>query len=145
MASYVETLTTVWSPYYANDTHHIEAVQRRAARLAVNCFSRYQSATSILQQLDWPTLRERRDQMKLIMMYKIVHRFVFIQQNLPLSPYLNNISRGPSHRFIQPSTRVDSYKHLSFPSTIRMWNRLPNYVILSDSLSQFKNNLCNLS
>ena len=35
--------------------------------------SRYQSVTSILQQLDWPTLHERRDQIKLIMMYKIIH------------------------------------------------------------------------
>jgi len=140
----LEYASTVWSPYYANDTHLIEAVQRRAARLAVNCYSRYQSVTSILEQLDWPTLQERRDQMKMIMMYKIVHGLVFIQHNLPLTPSnLNNISRGHSNRFIQPSTRVDSYKHSFFPSTIRMWNRLPNYVILSDTLSQFKNNLCN--
>ena len=33
---------------------------------------------------------------------------------------LNNISRGHDHRFIQPATTVDSYKHLFLPSTIRM-------------------------
>jgi len=33
-------------------------------------------ATSILPELGWPTLQEIRDQMKLTMMYKIIHRLV---------------------------------------------------------------------
>ena len=82
--------------------------------------------------------------MKLIMMYKIIHGLVFIQHSLPLTySNLNNISRGHDHRFIQPATRVDSYKHSFFPSTIRMWNSLPHQVVSSESLLQFKNSLCN--
>ena len=34
---------------------------------------------------------------------------------------LNNSSRGHEHRFIQLATRVDSYTHSFFPSTICMW------------------------
>ena len=66
----------------------IEAVQRRAARLAVNCYSRHQSVTTILQQLNRPTLHDRRDQMKLIMMYKIIHGLIYIQHNLSLTNQL---------------------------------------------------------
>ena len=114
-------------------------------RFAANCYSRYQSVTSILQQLDWPTLHERRDQIKLIRMYKIIHGLIYIQHNLPLTySNLNNISRSHLHRSIQPATRVDSYKHSFFPSTICMWKRLPSVVVMSESLSQFKNSLTNL-
>jgi len=102
-----------------NNIHLIEAVQRRAARFVVNCHSRYQSVASIQQELGWPTLQERRDQMKLIMMYKIIHGLVYIQHNLPLTySNLNNISRSHPHRFIQPATRIDSYKHSYFPSYV---------------------------
>ena len=141
----LEYACSIWSPHCNNEIQFIEAVQRRAARFAVNCYSRYQSVTSIPQQLDWPTLRERRDQMKLIMMYKIIHGLIYIQHNLPLTySNLNNISRGHLHRFIQPATRIDSYKHSFFPSTICMWNRLPSVVVMSESLFQFKNSLTNL-
>jgi len=67
--------------------HHIAKIisnslrllkQRRTARLAENCYSRYQSVTDILQQLDWPTLNERRNQMKLIMMYKIIRTWTCV-------------------------------------------------------------------
>ena len=138
----LEYACTVWSPHYKTDIQMLEAVQRRAARLAVNCYSRYQSVTNILCQLSWTTLEERRDQMKLIMMYKIIHGLVFIQDILPLTySSLNDISRGHTQRFIQPATRVDSYKHSFFPSTILLWNRLPANVVSSESLQQFKSNL----
>ena len=35
-------------------------IQRRAARWMLNDYSRYSSVTSVLQQLQWPTLKERR-------------------------------------------------------------------------------------
>ena len=37
--------STIWSPCHKNHIQFIEAVQRRAARFAVNCYSRYQSVT----------------------------------------------------------------------------------------------------
>ena len=79
-------------------------------------YSRYQSVTDILQQLDWPILNERRNQMKLIMMYKIIHGLVFIQHSLPLTySNLNNISRGHNHTSIQPATNNTSHV------TLYMW------------------------
>ena len=38
----LEYASDVWSPYHNKDIQHIEAVQRRAARFTVNCYSRYQ-------------------------------------------------------------------------------------------------------
>ena len=92
--------STIWSLHHKNHIQLIEPVQRRTTRLAVNCYSRYQlqSVTDIFKQLDWPTLNKRRNQIKFIMMYKIIHGLVFIQHSLPLTySNLNNISRGHKH------------------------------------------------
>ena len=37
----------------------LEAVQRRGARFAMNCYDRYQSVTKMLCNLEWPTLEQR--------------------------------------------------------------------------------------
>ena len=42
----LEYACTIWSPHCKNDIQLIEAVQRRTARFAVNCYSRNQSVTT---------------------------------------------------------------------------------------------------
>jgi len=54
----LEYASTIWSPHHKNHIQLIEAVQRKAARLAVNRYSRYQSVTDTLKQLDWPTFNK---------------------------------------------------------------------------------------
>jgi len=74
----LEYACTVWAPHYHNDIQRIEAIPRRATRFAMNCYSKYQSVTSMLHQLDWLTLDDRRNQLKLMMMYKILHGLMYI-------------------------------------------------------------------
>ena len=57
----------------------------------------------------------------------------------PLPLAYSNLNNIHPHRFIQRATRIDSYKHSYFPSTICMRNRLPTSIIMSESLCQFKN------
>ena len=52
--------STVWDPYQAVYITNIEKIQRRAARWVLIDYSRYSSVTSMLHQLQWPTLEERR-------------------------------------------------------------------------------------
>ena len=52
---------------------YIEAVQRRAAIFTVNFYSRYESVSSMLENLNWPILEDCRKESKLVMMYKIIH------------------------------------------------------------------------
>ena len=109
----LEYASKVWSPYHNKDIQCIEAVQRRAARFIVNCYSRYQSVSNILHRLNWPTLEEHRNELKLIMMYKIVHGHVHIQPILPViySFSNNGTIRGHNNRLLQPATRTDIYKY----------------------------------
>ena len=44
-------------------------------------------------------------------------------------------------RFMQPMTRIDSYMYSFFPSAIKIWNDLPQNVIDSNDINQFKQKL----
>ena len=56
----LEYACTTWDPYQQNNKHHIEMVQRRAARYVKNRYHNTSSATEIIGQLQWTSLEERR-------------------------------------------------------------------------------------
>ena len=70
--------STIWSPYTMSNINKIEAIQRRAARFVFKDFAYFSSATSMLCSLSWPTLREHRCSLKLLMLYKIINQLVDI-------------------------------------------------------------------
>ena len=88
-------------------------------------------------RLGWPSLRARRLQAKAVMMYRIVNNLVAIPENVHLTRRETS-TRGHNARFLQPHTRVRAYKHSFFPSTIRIWNTLPEELTQKPSLESFK-------
>ena len=141
MRPILEYAATVWAPHYHTDIYQLEAVQRRAARFAMNCYNRHQSVTEMLHSLEWPTLVKRKYHSKIIMMYKIAH----IQPDIPIT-YSNAVStRGHHLKMLQPATKVDAYLYSSFPSAVKLWNSLPSNLIKSPSLDNFKCNLAKLN
>ena len=74
----------------------------------------------MLEKLNWSTLEDRRNdhELKLIMMYKIVHGHVHLQPILPvIHSFSNGTIRGHNNRFLQPAslaTRTDVYKYTFF-------------------------------
>ena len=69
----LEYSSTVWSPFTKKNITMTEAVQGRAARFVTNNYDQTSSVTSMLLRLDWPSLEQRREIAKAIMMYKILH------------------------------------------------------------------------
>ena len=65
--------------------------------------------------------------------------------DIPANPFLTPISthstRGHNMRFMQPMTRIDSYMYCFFPLAIKIWNDLPQNVIDSNDIDQFKQKL----
>ena len=90
----------------------------------------------MLQNLNWPPLAHCKNQLKVITMFKIMHQLIDIPTDTILIP--NYSLRGHSMRLLQPNTRVDSYLNSFFPSSIKIWNNLPNDLITCSSLDQFK-------
>jgi hypothetical protein len=99
--------------------------QRRAARFVINDYtSRTQGCvTSMLTSLEWQTLEQRRRISRLVMMYKIQHQLVDIDQDSYLRPG-DSRTRG-QHRFFQEGFNYDTLRN-SFQRTAREWNHLPD-------------------
>ena len=115
----LEYAATVWDPYHQTHIRSLESVQRRAARFATgNYYDRTPgSVTSMLQNLEWESLEERRTKSRLIMFYKITHDLIDIPSSAYLTPG-DTRTRG-SNRYRQLPTQKDVYKHSYFPRTIR--------------------------
>ena len=58
----LEYSCTVWDPAAQKDIDRLEAVQRRAARFALNQHQRMASAKLMLQELNWPSLEHHEGQ-----------------------------------------------------------------------------------
>ena len=69
----MEYTAAVWDPHHTGDIQHLEKVQRRAARWALNDYGRYNSVTSMLEHLGWDTLKKRRMITRLQTLFKILH------------------------------------------------------------------------
>ena len=68
----LEYSSTVWDPHTQENASKLERVQRRAARFVKNEYNQTASVTHLLQQLNWPTLQERRAQAKVV--YRMTHK-----------------------------------------------------------------------
>ena len=107
-------------------------------RWTTNDWNRTTSVSSLLHQLNWQTLKQRRSVTRLCLFYKIVYGLVAV----PL-PHLEPVvrpSRCNSMNFRQLHTGKDyyMYRFSFFPLAIVQWNALPEYVVVSPGLESFK-------
>ena len=87
----------------------------------------------MLARLKWPLLEHRRNFLKLTMFYKILYGLVDV--SLTLTSF-TTFTRGHSMRFVSPFARADTYQHSFLPSTIKLWNSLPDSLVVN--INQFK-------
>ena len=69
----LEYASAVWEPHTKEKTNKIEMVQRRAAHWTTNDWNRTTGVSSLLHQLNWQTLKQRRSVTRLCLFYKIVY------------------------------------------------------------------------
>ena len=89
----LEYASIVWSPYINTNIHKLEMVQHRAARFTTHNYSSWASVTEMLHNLNLPILEQQRHNLKLVMMYKIVHSQVYMESGNYLIPIMSN-TRG---------------------------------------------------
>ena len=71
---HLEYECSVWDPHTQKNIQSIEKVQRRTARFVKKCNQRTPgTVTSLLEELKWPLLEQRRKQTRLTNLYKIVN------------------------------------------------------------------------
>ena len=70
--SRLEYCASAWNPYLAQDIDKLEMVQRRGARFVKQEYNYTASVTELLNQLKWPELKQRRRDISLTLMFKII-------------------------------------------------------------------------
>ena len=100
-------------------------------------FNRYRqtsSVTNLMAGLDWEPLVNRRRAFRMFMFYKMHSGLVAIHPTLYLTP----IQYHTSHKYYIPHSRIDQHAFSFFPSTVRLWNKLPATTAHAPSLKVFK-------
>lgn len=134
----LEYASSVWDPYQQNDIHRLEMVQRRAARYVTNRYHNTSSVSSMIEQLEWTTLQERRKHSRLLMMYKLKNNIVRVDASSKLIPN-ERPSRNNNEQALRiPSCKTTARKDSFYPRTIKEWNTLPNCTVSAPSPESFK-------
>jgi hypothetical protein len=123
----LEYAAVVWEPYRIGQKKSLERVQRRAARFVTNTYDRTVSVSSLMSQLGWNSLEERRCKARLKCFYNVFN-------NLGGWSDLSTHLREPAFRGRRdhcfkvyiPMAKKDFYKYSFFVRTCRDWNSLPN-------------------
>ena len=137
--------SAAWHPITKQDSHRLDMIQRSAARMCMNDYSRESSVTEMLNDLKWTSLENRRTITRLILMFKISHNLVDIdwQDHLTKPKRLLKNTHALSYQRQQSRTRI---RELSFfPWTTKAWNGLPHGILDSTKLTSFKTELVKLS
>ena len=123
--------SSVWDPPVVVLQEELESVQKRAARFVTGNYS-YEtgSMTGILGQLKWESLKKRRKDNRLILLYKGLKGKASVPTD-DLIPKTRRCKNQHSMAFQTPIANTDVYKGSFFPQTIRDWNALPDSLISS--------------
>ena len=106
-------------------------MEKRAVRFVTGNYN-YEtgSITGILGQLKWESLKKRREDNRLILLYKGLKGKASVSTN-DLIPKTSRYRKQHSMAFQTPIAYTDVYKGSFFPQTIRDWNALANSLISS--------------
>ena len=126
----------IWDPHQQHLIHSLEMVQRRAARRMHHDFSPQTSASNLVDILGLERLETRRKRNKITTLFKVANRFLDIPASNHIS-YANRNTRGHTKKINIPTSRIDAHLHSFFPSTSRLWNRLPQEAVDAETVAEF--------
>ena len=136
----LEYCVAIWDPHQATSQRSIETIQRRAARFVVNNYDRRYSVTSILSNLQWETLENRRTKLCLIALFKEIHKIT--PSNVQFRQRLSSTRRQTGPKILEtPSFNKTCYQHSFYPRTTREWNLLPPDLRSILNINAFKSKL----
>ena len=136
--SRLEYCSSVWDPHLAKDSNKIEMVQRRSARFVTQEYNPRASVTDLLKDLNWPPLKDRRRDLRLVLLYKIIHGEVAIQvdDNI-LIPTDHRTRSNHPFSFRQLSAKSETLRSSFYHRTIPQWNSLSEQVVTAHTSASF--------
>ena len=134
----LEYSCSVWHPHKKSNRDKIEKVQRRAARFVSNNFRRKASVSEMLHELGWQSLDGRRQDQRLVLLFKIINVLASVETEDILTPadsVQGRITASNSNTSRQIVIHIGT---LFFPATISSWNNLPFGIEKVDSVEGIK-------
>ena len=133
----------IWDPHEANAIAQVEKVQRQAARFVKNKPHRRSaedqvSVTSMIQDLGWPSLEERRKNFRLTMMFKIKQNLAAVPPEYHPKEVRGNTRSRTNKQLETIRCETEQYRMSFLPRTIRDFNVLHLDVRASPRLDVFK-------
>ena len=123
--------SSVWDPAGVVLQEELESVQKRAARFVTGIYSNETgSMTGILGQSKWESLKKRRKDNRLTLLYKGLKGKASVPTD-DLIPKIRCCRNQHSMAFQTPTANTNVYKGSFFPKTIKDWNALPDSLISS--------------
>ena len=117
---------SVWDPSGVGLQNELEKVQNRPARFVIGNYNfETGSMTGILEHLKWKSLKKRRRDSRLILLYKGLKAKAII----PADDLIPLVRRCGNNN--------DIYKCSFFPQTIRDWNALPDSLFSSAECAEY--------
>ena len=137
----LEYANSVWSNNLRKNIDSIERVQRFFTRCILEV--RELSYEERLIYLKLPSLEFRRFRGDLIDTYKITHSIYDKTSTKSLFTYSNQDSglRGHNYKLEKVRTNKSAYRSFFTNRIVNVWNRLPEDIVNSPTLSTFKNKI----
>jgi len=122
-------------PYLIKDINTLEDIHRRAARFVMKDHSRFTSVSLLLKDLNRAPLKDRRRDIRLARLFKIV---MPVQADAILLPADPKTRHQHSFKFKHILSHTAQYKHSFFVRTVPEWNYLPEACVNADTITAFQ-------
>ena len=137
--STLEYAVAIWDPHLVKDCDMLEKVQRRSARFVKGDFRTTSSVTEMLHELGWKDLRDRRRNLRLTLLYKIVTGHVAVQPHqIGLVAADNRTRANHRFKFRALGASTSGLRNSFAVRTIGDWNQLPAVVVEQVTPASFK-------
>ena len=147
VSSAMEYQSTTGDSHIKVHSNKLEKIQCRAARWATSQYSQCTSVISLMNQLKWQPLEERRRVQGLAFLYKILHHKVAVPMfsiDLVYNPRpACGKDSNQSRLQITRASSTDQFNKSFGIQTVKGWNALPQYTIsvVDGSEALFKSEL----
>ena len=131
--SSLEYCSAVWDPHLAKDVNLLEAVQKRGARFVKQDYGRISSVTTMLEDLNWKPLKDRRREIRLALLFKILKGKIAVETEGILVEGDTRTRSSNSTKYRHLTFKTDQLKYSFFAQTIRDWNKTPQASIKADT------------
>jgi len=139
----LEYCSPVWAPVYKTDIELIERVQRNFTKRLLGF--RNKSYSDRLNLLNADTLELRRLKCDLVMIFKIVHKFVDINFDEFFCLNTSGITRGHDYKLSKPLCSNNARQFSFACRRIDVWNSLPVNVVSVNTVALFKLRINNVN